>query len=148
MGMTFAEADVFNDGGTVDPVMASQLTFAVSQLSGGALGEAGKQAWEAFLGIVRRIGPREPGTAQLLDAQSADDLTRVDVDALVRALVRHAEADPEFAASLREWWAATDQLVRDRDQGNVNIISGTVHGPSVQARDITGSINFGTPSRE
>ena len=121
--------------------MTSQLTFVVSGLANGALGEAGKRAWEALTGIVRRLGHRESGP--ILAAAGQDDGQQIDVAGLVRALVRQADADPEFATSLRQWWVAAGQLVHDRDQGNVNVISGTVHGPSVQARDINGPISFG-----
>jgi hypothetical protein len=127
----------------VDPAMFSQLTFVVSGLAGGALGEAGKESWDALMGIVRRLGRRE---SRPILAVAAGAGSQIDVAGLVRVLARQADADSEFAAALREWWVAADRLVRDTDSGNVNVISGTVHGPSVQARDINGSISFGSTS--
>jgi hypothetical protein len=127
----------------MDPATFSQLTFVVSGLAGGALGEAGKESWDALLSIVRRLGRRE--SRPILAAAVGAD-SQIDVAGLVRVLARQADADSEFAAALREWWVAADRLVRDTDSGNVNVISGTVHGPSVQARDINGSISFGSTS--
>ena len=128
----------------MDPALLSQLTFVVSGLVGGALGEAGKESWEALVGIVRRLGRRESGP--ILAAAAEDPDGQVDVTGLVQALTGRADADPEFAVVLREWSAAAEHLVRASDQRNTNIISGTVRGPSVQARDIHGSISFGPTS--
>jgi hypothetical protein len=124
----------------MDPVLLSQLTYVVSGLADGALGEAGKEAWEALAGVVRRLARRESGP---ILPEAGHDGGPIDVAGLLTALTREADANPEFAKALQDWQLATGRLVRE--QGNVNVISGTVHGPSVQARDIHGSISFGTP---
>lgn len=127
----------------MDPATFSQLTFVVSGLAGGALGEAGKESWEALLGVVRRLGRRE--SSPILAAAVAGADRQIDVAGLVHALARRADADSEFAASLREWRMAADRLVRDNGGGgDTNVISGTVYGPSVQARDINGPVSFGS----
>jgi hypothetical protein len=133
--------------GQVDPLVASQLTAVLSRLLDGALGEAGKQAWEALVRLVRRA-PRSdrqvvssPGNA-LLDLQERPG-DPVRAEALGAALARLAAADPGFAALLQEWWASADHLVRQADAGSVNTIRGDVRGPAVQARDIHGPISFG-----
>jgi hypothetical protein len=132
----------------VDPVVASQLAGVLTRLAGGALEEAGKQAWDALVRLVGRS--RKPGTdasvaepgAALTELQAhPGDSARA--EAAGRALERLAAAEPEFAAALREWRAGTDRLISEADTGNVNVIRGNVHGDVVQARDVQGPISFG-----
>jgi hypothetical protein len=132
----------------VDPVVAAQLAFLLPRLADGALGEAGKQAWDALVRLVGRArrpeaqAPAvEPGAALTELESHPGDSARA--EAAGRALERLAAADPEFAAALREWWAGTDRLVHEAEAGNVNVIRGNVHGHVVQARDVQGPISFG-----
>jgi hypothetical protein len=132
----------------MDPVVAAQLAGVLSRLADGALGEAGKQAWDALVRLVgraRKPGAEapgaEPGAALTELLGHPGDPARAEVAG--RALERLAAADPEFAAALREWRAGTNRLVREADAGNVNVIRGDVHGHVVQARDVRGSISFG-----
>jgi len=116
----------------VDPVIAVQLGGVLSRLADGALGEAGKQAWDALVRLVGRArrpeaqAAVEPGAALTELQAHPGDSTRA--EAAGRALEGLAAADPEFAAAMREWWAETDHLVREADAGNVNVIRGDVHG--------------------
>jgi hypothetical protein len=132
----------------VDPVVAVELSSVLSRLADGALGEAGKQAWDALVRLVGRA--RKPGAeapAAEPGAALAELLARpgdpARVEAAARALERLAAVDPEVAAALQEWWLGTDRLVREADTGNVNVIRGNVHGDVVQARDVQGPISFG-----
>jgi hypothetical protein len=132
----------------VDPVVTAQLAGLLSRLADGALGEAGKQAWDA---LVRLVGRARRPEAQAPAAEPGAALTELQghtgdparAEAARRALEELAAADPEFAAALREWWAGTDRLIREADAGNVNVIRGDVHGGVVQARDVHGPISFG-----
>lgn len=132
----------------MDPVVAAQLAGLLPRLADGALGEAGKQAWDALVRLVARArrpeaqAPAvEPGVALTeLEAHPGDSAR---AEAAGRTLERLAAADREFAAALREWRAGTDRLIREADAGNVNVIRGDVHGHVVQARDVRGSISFG-----
>jgi hypothetical protein len=132
----------------VDPVVASQLAGVLTRLAGGALEEAGKQAWDA---LVRLVGRARRPEAQAPAVESGAALTELQghpgdparAEAARRALEELAVVDPEFAAALREWWAGTDRLVHEAEAGNVNVIRGNVHGHVVQARDVQGPISFG-----
>lgn len=126
----------------MDAVTTSQLTYVLSRLVDGTLDEAGRHAWEALAALARRIRHQGPGK-DALDVPGAADNGKVDITLLAAGLARHAETDPGFARLLREWWTTADRLARGDDQGTVNVISGSVHGASIQARDITGSVYFG-----
>jgi hypothetical protein len=127
----------------MDPLTMPQVAFVISRLADGALGEAGKQAWDALIGLVRRARRRESPQITTLKALASHEGGQVDVRELATALVEQAESDPGFQAALREWWIGADRLIREGGQANVNMISGTVHGSAVQTRDVMGSINFG-----
>jgi hypothetical protein len=131
----------------VDPVIAVQLGGVLSRLADGALGEAGKQAWDALVRLVGRArrpeaqAAVEPGAALAELQGHPGDSARA--EAAGRVIDGLAAADPEFAAALREWRAGTDRLIREADAGNVNVVRGNVHGGVVQARDVHGPISFG-----
>jgi hypothetical protein len=127
----------------VDPALLSQLTMVITGLANGALGEAGKDAWDGLAGLVRKLGHRNADVA--LPAEADRAAGTVDVAALAQALALAADRNPEFATALSGWQAETAGRLRDVgiDQGTTNVISGTVHGPAVQARDIRGNISFG-----
>jgi hypothetical protein len=117
-------------------------------LADGALGEAGKQVWDALVRLVGRAwrpeaqAAVEPGAALAELQGHPGEPARA--EAAGRALQQLAADDPEFAAALREWRTGTDRLIREADAGNVNVIRGDVHGGVVQARDVHGPISFGS----
>src|ERR1700722_12742596 len=121
-------------GGAVDPALLSQLTMVITGLANGALGEAGKDAWDGLARLVRKLGHWNADVTLPTEADRATGT--VDVAALAQALTLAAGRNPEFAAARRLGDAGIDQ-------GTTNVISGTVHGPAVQARDIRGNISFG-----
>jgi len=132
----------------MDPMVAAQIAGVLSRLADGALGEAGRQAWDALVRLVGRAGkPEAEGSVTAPGAVLAElqahpgDPARA--EAAGRALEWLAGVDPAFAAALQEWWAGTDRLVREGDSGNANVIQGNVHGGVVQARDVHGPISFG-----
>ena len=127
----------------MDPALLSQLTMVITGLANGALGEAGKDAWDGLARLVRKLGHWNADVTLPTEADRATGT--VDVAALAQALTLAAGRNPEFAAALGGWQAETAGRLRDAgiDQGTTNVISGTVHGPAVQARDIRGNISFG-----
>lgn len=94
----------------------------------------GKKALAALTQTVRERFDRDDKARKALD-----DAQRVQDDAaiaeLIQALHRVAAADPDFAARVQDLWP--------RVATEVNIVSGTVGGHLVQARDIHGGIRFG-----
>ncbi|MFD5406652.1 hypothetical protein [Streptomyces griseorubiginosus] len=135
----------------MDPVSVALL----AAWAGGLGGEAGRQAWEGLVALVRspfrRRGaqsdteeapPVSSGEAELLAlAQTPDDSTRA--HALSTALAVRAALDADFRSALEDWWA---QARRTTDTGvNNHIDGGTFHAPVIQARDISGGSFQGSP---
>ncbi|MBO2446916.1 hypothetical protein J4573_07425 [Actinomadura barringtoniae] len=127
----------------MDPITASALTAVLLKVGEGATGEAGKQLWEKFTGLVKtafgRTAP-EVSAAQELQTGNAD---QTQVESLAQAVVAMSERDPELAQGLRAWIAEAEQPA---STGNVtNTISGNakVTGSVIQGRDFHGNINLG-----
>jgi hypothetical protein len=129
----------------MDPITAPMVATALAKVCDGAAGEAGKQAWTALTGLVRRVfGGRDRSRPMMAVAElerHPGDPARV--EELAGVLAAAADLDPDFAADLREWLTEAGQA----GDGGTNIIAGSaqVHGDVVQARDIHGSITFGDP---
>ncbi|MEV6037755.1 hypothetical protein AB0L65_41850 [Nonomuraea sp. NPDC052116] len=125
----------------MDPSVIATLTAVVSAIVGGAAGEAGKSAWGSLTALVRRrFGADATVTAALeqADTRSPEETTRV--------LVDHAHADAEFQRSLADWAGETARLLQYKHDVS-NTIGGDarITGTVIQAGDISGSINIGTP---
>lgn len=121
----------------MDIVSASALAGVVSQVLGGAAGEAGKQAWEGLVTLVRRLRPGTP-TETAVAIVPRDDAA---IATLTQSLVDAAATDPVFAAALDGWYRQATTIAT----GNVtNTISPNAHitGNVIQARDITGNITL------
>jgi hypothetical protein len=119
------------------PMLVSALTKALDS----AAGEAGKKAWSALSALLTKHRRQDSGEA---DAQAAP-LLRADVrdiEAFAQHLATLAATDPALTQSLHDWAAETTVTCAGSDN-TVNTISGTVHGNVVQARDVSGSVNFG-----
>ncbi|QNP69556.1 hypothetical protein IAG44_08925 [Streptomyces roseirectus] len=119
----------------MDPVSVALL----AALAGGVGGEAGREAWQGLVALVRRpfrrgeSGDVSSGEAEL-DALAAapGDETRAHV--LSTALAVRAALDAEFRRELEEW---RQRAERARDSGGTyNTISGgTFHGMVIQSRN-------------
>ncbi|HEU5161437.1 MAG TPA: hypothetical protein VFU43_30885 [Streptosporangiaceae bacterium] len=131
----------------MDPITTPVVAAILVKIFDDAAGKAGKQAWTALTGLVRRaFGGRDKSRP----VQAVTELERhpgdpARVEELAGALAAAADLDPEFAADLRRWLADAEQV----SGGVTNIVGGSaqVHGNLVQARDIHGSITFGDANR-
>ena len=62
---------------------------------------------------------------------------------LLALLHEHISSNPEFGAWLANLWADDVRPALEADaSGSANVISGTVHGSVVQARDVQGGIHL------
>jgi hypothetical protein len=101
------------------------------------------KATESLYDFVKdRFRGREQALA-VLEAADGTAPESPQVLALADELQTAADYDPAFAEQLRAQWAAIQSGATAAGSGAVaNSISGTVHGPVIQARDINGGITF------
>ncbi len=132
----------------VDLLTAPALAGLLTRLLGDVAGEAGKQTWAALARLVRRVFHRDAQPVTALEAVEERPEDGARTRTLAEVLVGEAERNPRFARQLREWCAEAEHAVSVSGAHNVaNVISGQaqVHGPVVQARDVSGPITFGQP---
>lgn len=138
----------------MDPSAVPVLTSLVTGVLGGAAGEAGKQAWARLSALVRGRFDRNDPTARALEQVDlvANDQQMVEAvsGVLAQRLSDSARRDPRFAGELRAWMDEATRVI-NIDTGDVtNTIGGNsqIGGSAVQARDVHGDLNLGTPPPE
>lgn len=87
-----------------------------------------------------RHQPESRGALEISVEEPGDLAAR---DHLVALLQENISGDDEFAAWLASLWADVRPVLEAGDSASANVISGTVHGSVVQARDIQGGVHLG-----
>lgn len=129
----------------MDPISVALL----AAMAGGLGGEAGQQAWQGLVALVRRpfrhteaVSSGEPELTAL--TRAPDDSTRA--HALSTALAVRAAVDTDFRQALEEWWQFA-RTVGQQDRGVNNLISGgSYQGPVILGRDISGNTFTSPPN--
>lgn len=126
-------------------VTAQMLAGALSKALDAAAGEAGKRSLEALSRIVGRWRSRSGGETGKAEVEAVPDLENPlepeQIPHLARLLAAAAGTDPALAAELIDWHHGA--VITVTGAGNVSAtVSGTVDGPVVQARDISGPVTF------
>ena len=116
----------------MDPVSTTLVVAGVKQAMDSAAGEAGKQAWQGFVGLVRRAFNRPDAVVEPAQAES-----------LAAAVAGAAQLDPALAADVRSWLELVGQL-GGHDESVTNTIGdgAQISGSVVQGRDFHGPITF------
>lgn len=142
----------------MDPSSAAALVAAAAAAAGSsAAGEAGRQAWESLVGLVRRAAGRPDGTGEQRPEGPADPADLADpgdeeqVRLLCERVVERMRADDAFAEVLLRWSREYREVLgpsgdpADR-RGAANVVSGTarVCGSVLQVGgDVQGDIHLG-----
>lgn len=112
--------------------MATLVVSSVNAAATSASQEAGKQAWQGLVSLVRRA--RRQPDAVVVPAHA---------ESLASTLIEAAERDPQIAADLRSWIETVTLLAGSNDSVSNTIRDSARTGNIVQARDVSGPITFG-----
>jgi hypothetical protein len=124
----------------MDVITATQLMPILARLMDGALEGVGSQMWESLVRLVKHRQRKAPELVAAVEAVSDHPTDQALLNSLATSLASHSRSDAEFGRQLQEWYATASKAA---DGQTINVISGTVEGPAVQARDIHGGIRFG-----
>jgi hypothetical protein len=129
--------------------MADEIMVAVASAlaakAADAVAGAAHEAWVRLVRLVRsRCGGDAPG-APALEAACSRPGDRDAVHELAVALDRAAAADPEFGVELRALWLEAAPHLSAAGASAVNVVTGTVGGHLIQARDlhVDGGLHLG-----
>lgn len=120
----------------VDPLTVAIATAVAGKMAEG-ISDAGRAALASLTRLVRRKLRGDPKGEAALEAAEARPDDTVLVERLAAALDDACARDRAFRDELDLLWTAA------RQGGVVNTITGSVHGPVVQAHDVHGGIRFG-----
>lgn len=125
-----------------DPVLVT-LATALAENAATAVVSGSATALRALFDLVKSKFAGKAGAEQALQTAQDQPQRPENIERLAAMLAKAAEEDPHFGNRLLSLWdQASNELKADRG-GVINQVSGTVGGNVVQARDITGGINFG-----
>jgi hypothetical protein len=126
--------------GMVD--IAVEVVTAITSGAAGSLGSKGTEAVGRLLSTLRtkfRGHAASRGTLEISVEKPDDAAAR---DNLISMLRDHIGRDAEFAALLAKLWNEIRPTLEADANRSVNVISGTVHGSVIQARDVQGGIHL------
>lgn len=123
--------------------LAAQVVTAVASGAGGTIGAKGTEAISRLIAGLRTKFRHQPESRGALEIslESPDDAAAREL--LASTLRDHIRHDAEFGEWLAGLWAEVQPDLRADAGDSANIITGTVHGSVVQARDVQGGIHLG-----
>jgi hypothetical protein len=123
--------------------LADEIVSAIASGAGGSLGAKGMEMIERLISTLReklRGNPTARGALEITIENPADMAAREQFLSLLRD---HTANDAEFRAWLASRWSEVRAAVEADASHSANLITGTVHGHVVQARDVHGGIHLG-----
>ena len=122
--------------------LAVEVVTAITSGAAGSLGSKGAEAAGRLLSALRtkfRGHPASRGALEISVERPGDAAAR---DDLISMLREHIGQDAEFAALLAKLWNEIRPALESDAGRSTNVISGTVHGSVIQARDVQGGIHL------
>jgi hypothetical protein len=123
--------------------LVGEIASAIASGAGGAFGAKGAETVEHLISALReklRGNPAARGALEISIENPADMAAGGRFLALLRD---HTAKDAEFRAWLADTWSEVRPALEADASHSANLISGTVHGHVVQARDVHGGIHLG-----
>jgi hypothetical protein len=123
--------------------LAAEVVTAIASGVGGSIGTKGAEAIGRLISALRarfRGQPTERGVLEITLESPRDATAR---DQLATLLRDHIHRDAEFKEWLASLWVEVQADLQAGISNSTNIITGTVHGSTIQARDVHGGIHLG-----
>ncbi|MFC4019159.1 hypothetical protein ACFOW4_14575 [Micromonospora sp. GCM10011542] len=106
------------------------------------LAQSGRAAVSSLISFLRTRFEHEPESNAVIEGALQQPSPEA-VGRLAELLDRESRRDAAFDAQLRARWSRVEAIVAEGAGGVANSVSGDVHGPVVQARDVHGGIHLG-----
>lgn len=122
--------------------VATEIATAIASGAGGSLGGKGVDAVGRLLSALRTKFHSDPVARRRLAVAAEASATPAAAERLASLLRERAAGDNEFAAWLSSLWGEVRLDMQTDESRTVNVVSGTTHGPVIQAGKIIGDINL------
>jgi hypothetical protein len=132
--------------GMIDLVV--EVVTAITSGAAGSLGSKGAEAAGRLISALRAKLYGQPASSEALETSIGKPSDAAASGNLVSMLREHISNDADFGAWLANLWNEIRLDLEADASRSANVISGTVHGSVIQARDVQGSIHLGPASRE
>ena len=122
--------------------LAVEVVTAITSGAAGSLGSKGAEAAGRLLAALRtkfRGHPASRGALEISVEKPDDPAARDDLISMLRDHIGH---DAEFGAWLANVWNEIRSTLETDASRSANVISGTVHGSVIQARDVQGGAHL------
>lgn len=126
-----------------DPIAASVVSALITGTSA-AVSDGTRSLLTKLAALLRDRFRRKPSEVGVLEAAIAKPDDPAARQRLVALLEKHLRDDAEFAEALRRIWAERHAA---RSDEITNVVTGTVYGSVVQARDVSGGITLHGPQQ-
>ena len=125
----------------MDDVVVGIVT-AIASGVGGSIGGSGAVALGRLVSALRAKFHGDPAARGTLEIAVESPDSQVAGDGLAAILRDRIASDPGFGEWLVDLWTGTAPQLHVSTSKQTNVISGTVKGDAIQARDIQGGIHF------
>ena len=125
--------------------IAAEVITAIASGAGGSLGAKGAEAINHLISALRERLRGHPASMGALEVILEDPASATAGEHFLALLRDHLRDDPEFREWLASSWGEIRPALQADTGSSANIVSGTVHGTVVQARDVQGGIHLGPP---
>ena len=116
------------------------IATAIASGAGGSIGASGAASVARLISALRAKFRGDPGARGTLEIAVESPGSQVAGEELVAVLRARTASDPGFGEWLLSQWV---EVAPQLDAGKLtNVITGTVKGNVIQARDIHGGIHF------
>lgn len=123
----------------------NDLVAALGSNGGRALAEAAVAAIGRLTAGLRDKFRRDPAARGALEIVVDDPTDAKARERLAALITQRLERDADFSAWLRTEWELAERAFAQVDDAGANSVTGNVAGSVVQARDIHGGVNIGSP---
>lgn len=123
--------------------LAASVATALATGTTAALSDGVRMLLTKLVAVVRERFQRDASDQAIMAAAIREPQDSARVEHLIAALERHIQEDPAFGERVRSLWIEIAESARRA--GVTNVVSGEVHGPVLQARDVQGGITFHPP---
>lgn len=118
------------------------IATAIASGAGGSIGAGATAALARLIAALRAKFRGDPAAQDMLEIAAESPSSQAAEEDLVAVLRSRIASDPGFGEWLLSLWIEVAPQLESDGEKQTNIVSGTIKGNVIQARDIRGGVHF------